>query len=211
MYSQKYLSDKIWAGEYLGQFGALGIAQDNYDDSGCGKEETFTYVMTLYSAIGNFVSQLKRFRFWFVPFLLSAIFDFRRIMNEILDKRFYEGSTPERKEAFVAYLLFLDKVSFSSKYKSMAIEIGLEVFLDELTPPPSFLLVVARLSSVSEDLGYSFKKIALSEIRNENTQKEVGWRTICRVARLIGDREMIAKSAPLADSQDVLLKSGVSV
>jgi histone H3/H4 len=212
MYSQKYLSEKIWAGEYLGRFGALAIAEDRYDESGRNKEETFNYVMTLYSAIGNFVAQLKKFRFWFVPFLLFAVFNFRRVMNEILYKKYHEDATPERKEVLMAYLLLLNKMSISSKYVLMAMEIGEELIFDEDVSQSVFLLAVARLHTLKKANTRSvFKKIVHSEIRQESTQKDVGWKTINRLARLIGDNEMIAKSASLAESQDVLVKSGVSV
>lgn len=234
----KEIADEIWAGEYFGPDGAVALAGKAYIGSvslrNTDKERAnlaLMYASTLYSAIGNCVAQVKKFRFEFlsiVDFLLIGIellWHLNKVISRILYEMMYIDFDASQKQALMAYLLICRWVHPFGGYRKMAIKIGEDVRRDYdmkdkklgekmLSDYPSehlaYLFVIARLSRL---FFYPQRKllrgIVLWNIRSKIQQIKFGWRNINSLARLIGDKEMKEYSAPLADSKDVMIKSGI--
>lgn len=224
---QKTEGDRVWNAEHFGPNGTIAVAFYEYEravyNESCeaASDEdvalaSMNYAMTLYSAIGNCLARIKKFQLEYLLVLSIILFSLRKVVSHIVQWEMYEQFDASQKEAFMAYLLVCRFMSPFSGYRKLAIKLGEEVlFRNASAPRITQLLVRARLSK----LWFYPKKKECREIvlKYLNDAKEfskldfsgIDWRTVNRLARLIGDKEMKEYSASLANSQDVMIKSGM--
>lgn len=213
------INQKIWAGEYFGPDGAVSLAGKKYIGSfslrNSDKERAglaLMYACTLYSAIGNCVAQVKKFRLEFLLIGVELLWHLNKVISRILYETTYMDFNASQKEVFMAYLLicrWINPFSFFS-YRNRAIKIGKDIISEDNCSHSTYFLVMARLSKLwFYSKRKACKKSVSLSIHNPIIQIELGWKTINRLARLIGDKEIKEYSAPLTDSKDVMIKSGM--
>lgn len=225
---QKTEGDRVWGGEHFGPNGTIAVAFYEYEravyNESCeaASEEdvafaSMNYAMTLYSAIGNCVAHIKKFKVQYLADLLDILWCLRKVVSHIVQWKMYEQFDASQKEAFMAYLLvarFVTPFSFFD-YRKMAIKLGDDIISEDNCSHATCLLTLARLSRMwFYKKAKEYREVVVNAIilNEEGKVKQVedgwiDWKTINRLARLIGDKEMKEYSAPLADSQDVMIKS----
>ncbi len=222
---QDEISKKIWNAEHFGRAGTIALAFRNYELS-LKKSElerslaTLEYACALYSAIGNCFAQLKKFHLVYFFIGIYYLLELDTVVFEIIDDKMHKNFNASQKEALMAYMLMCRFTSPFSGYRKMVIKLGKEIIssfnptglLSELNEiiDPTFYLVCGRLSRLcSHPASALYESLVSRAIHYEEIRKYLDWRTVNRLARLIGDKKMVQKSALLADSQDVLIKSGM--
>lgn len=234
--SQKTEGDRVWDGEHFGPNGTIAVAfkkyelafrNADYSTHTKGSAETkkeialasMNYAMTLYSAVGNCVVRIKKFDFYFLFVLADILWSLKNVVSHIVQEKMYEKFDASQKEAFMAYLLVCRFISPFSGYRKLAIKLGEEV-LNQMHVSQKIsladyvirLLVMARLSRLwfykerRECKDFVFIAINYSH-SSLFSGDNIDWRTVNRLARLVGDEEMKKYSASLADSKDVMIKS----
>lgn len=214
------IGKKIWNGEYFGPDGAVALAHKAYIGSfslrNSEKERAnlaLMYACTLYSTIGNCVAQVKKFRLEFLLVGAEIFWCLRGVIARIVQEKIHENFDASQKEVLIAYLLICKVVSPFSGYRNLAIKLGENVISEDNCSHATYLLTMARLSRLwFYPKAEEYREYVLSNLRIAKRQVESGWidwRTVNRLARLIGDEEIKNYSAPLADSKDVMVKSGM--
>lgn len=227
----KGLQDKHWQGQYFGPAGAVIDSKRAYEHaygvyaiygtSACKQEylqALMAYLSTLYSAINHALRQIAKFKLLYVSHFLDVYDELRIVFREVMKRR--EELDAGQKEVLMAVLLVMRIVYPFSGYRVLAITIGENILGDywESVGKPSgaiafstYMLVKARLSRISRyRLADSYRCQVKDAIGMETVQRELGWKTINRLARLIGDEEMVKHSAKMDGSPDIKLKSRVA-
>ena len=218
--------ERVWDGEHFEPNGTIAVAYQKYHravfDEVTDKEialASMNYAMTLYSAIGNCVARIKKFDFFYFAVFLNILWDLKDVVSHIVQEKMYEHFDSSQKEAFMAYLLMsraMSPFSFFS-YRKLAIELGEDVLSDDYCSHSTYLLAMARISQLSFYAeAKNYREVVWANVSPmENGEviaiKEgwIDWKTVNRLARIIGDKEAVKFSAPLACSEDVMIKSGM--
>lgn len=208
--------DKVWAAGYLGPNGAMALSRKNYENS-FGKisdedrsSAAMEYACVLFSFFGYCVAQVKQRHPSYMIFGAISFFSLNLVVSRILYEMMYIDFNASQKEALMAHLLLCRFFFAFVDYRKMAIKMGEDVLDDAEASISTSYLVRARLYRLwfHRDRKIN-KELVRVAIYDSTYQKEFGWRTVSRLARMIGDDGMAKYSAHLADSQDVIIKSGL--
>lgn len=179
-----------------------------------------SYTSTLFSSVTHAIKQVMKGRLKYVSLGYVAYKDMAKLVEEITDTRLLRPNvdrlSPSEQEVLMAVLMFKGIVTFHNHWnQAQAIMIGQKVLDNDNAPAASVLLVKARLSTFWfwSEISYeerSAHRVDISlAIYDEHVQKSLGWKTINRLARLIGDKKMKHFSAQQDGSPDIMLKSGI--
>lgn len=226
------LQDKHWQGQYFGLGGVIEDSRKKYDlacaayarhfyDEVRRKEctkATIGYLSTLYSAFNHSARQALKGKFEHFRHLLETLDELDEILAEAIflynDKELNAGE----KEVLMAVLLVVRFARPLSGYRALAIKLGEEIVSEYEVKGDAeggvalstYLLAMARLSRLFGcDGAGEFRDIVREYITDKEHQQHLGWKTINRLARLVGDKEMVKLSARMDGSPDILLKSGM--
>jgi hypothetical protein len=205
---------------------------EHFDDEehkkNCTKA-TMGYLSTLYSALNHSLRQVLRGRMGYVQYLVEVLDDLDEILKEAINLYRQKELDAGEKEVLMAVLLTMRFIHPFSGYRALAISLGEEILVEfassrieiskehharvsnrVMVARSTYLLACARLSrALKRSEGEVYRLNVLTFIHDKEIQHELGWKTINRLARLIGDKELVAHSAKMDGSPDILLKSGM--
>ncbi len=225
------LQAKHWRGEYFGSNGAIedslrAYNRANMDYIRCYDDEhkkeylkaLMGYLSTLYSALHHSICQVMKFKLTYVQYVFEIIDELNDNLMFALEHR--EALDAGQKEVLMAVLLSMRFVPpFPEGYRKLAIELGKEIVTGYVSGRMSgrgevfistYLLACARLSRVLKGHeARAYRDNVLTYINIRNIQRKLGWKTINRLARMVGDKKLVHESAILDGSPDIKLKSGM--
>lgn len=169
-----------------------------------------TYISTLYAAMNHSIKLIAKRQLSYVPKAIERFKEMSRLSQVAMQAPARRLLTPDDKEVLMAVYLRRHLLNPFGGHRQVAITLGWEVLKDEKATKSTTLLANARFARLwFYPERKNCRRMVAAEIRERDVQKELGWKTVNRLARLIRDQEMIHTSAILDGSPDIKLKSGL--
>ncbi len=216
--------DGHWQSRYLGKDGVIRRDREAYDKIRCTffeskkggspwsalalayRDALFAYASTVYSA--------RMFRPLWAPRQLV------RLVGEIDHLAMQIAFTFSQKECLMAFQMYLSRYDtwWTGEVGRMqkAAALGREILADDATPLATRLLTLARMSNIDDFVEDEGRRYYRHEVRvalaglvlsEEFFGLDQDWKTVCRVAMLIGAWEYVDLAHQHDRSRDIWLRA----
>jgi hypothetical protein len=203
-------ANQHWEAKYEGTDETVACARSKYESSvGLSKEylpAAVTYLSTLISAVNSNLAQVAFGKVWRLGVVASLWIDLKILLAKILDEHdFQKKLSPTEKDVVMTALLM------TRQNQKLSIALGCSILnAGESASATIKLLATAKLSRIkmlSKSRQIDYHERVMEAIHDKSLQKTLGWKTVNRLARLVGDEDMVWHSAKKDGSRDLRLKS----